>query len=121
MHPRKNSFGNDDNDSVSGSADITNKVDVVMTYKRDKDLLDDERLLTVSKNRLTGKLAVGGKAIHLYFDEASKRIGDDTPGFYSPLWMGRRCRGIHQYRAVRADGNSILNRFTIWQTNREGV
>lgn len=84
VHPRKNSFGNDDNDSVSGSADITNKVDVVMTYKRDKDLLDDERLLTVSKNRLTGKLAVGGKAIHLYFDEASKRIGDDTAVFTAP-------------------------------------
>lgn len=63
VHPRKNSFGNDDNDSVSGSADITNKVDVVMTYKRDKDLPENERLLTVSKNRLTGKLAVDGKAI----------------------------------------------------------
>lgn len=84
VHPRKNSFGNDDNDSVSGSADITNKVDVVMTYKRDKDLRDDERLLTISKNRLTGKLAVGGKAIHLYFDEASKRIGDDTAVFTAP-------------------------------------
>lgn len=75
---------NDDNDSVSGSADITNKVDVVMTYKRDKDLPENERLLTVSKNRLTGKLAVDGKAIHLYFDEASKRIGDDTAVFTVP-------------------------------------
>lgn len=84
VHPRKNSFGNDDNDSVSGSADITNKVDVVMTYKRDKDLPENERLLTVSKNRLTGKLAVGGKAIHLYFDETSKRIGDDTAVFTVP-------------------------------------
>lgn len=84
VHPRKNSFGNDDNDSVSGSADITNKVDVVMTYKRDKDLPENERLLTVSKNRLTGKLAVGGKAIHLYFDETSKRIGDDTAVFTAP-------------------------------------
>lgn len=84
VHPRKNSFGNDDNDSVSGSADITNKVDVVMTYKRDKNLPENERLLTVSKNRLTGKLAVGGKAIHLYFDETSKRIGDDTAVFTVP-------------------------------------
>ena len=84
VHPRKNSFGNDDNDSVSGSADITNKVDVVMTYKRDKDLPENERLLTVSKNRLTGKLAVGGKAIHLYFDEASKRICDNKASFTVP-------------------------------------
>ena len=84
VHPRKNSFGNDENDSVSGSADITNKVDVVMTYKRDKDLPENERLLSVSKNRLTGKLAVGGKAIHLYFDETSKRIGDDTAVFTAP-------------------------------------
>ena len=84
VHPRKNSFGNDDNDSVSGSADITNKVDVVMTYKRDKDLPENERLLAVSKNRLTGKLAVGEKAILLYFDEASKRICDDTASFTVP-------------------------------------
>lgn len=29
-----------------------------MTYKRDKKMPDTERLLTISKNRLTGKLAV---------------------------------------------------------------
>ena len=33
VHPRKNRFSTDDTDEVSGSADITNKVDVVMTYK----------------------------------------------------------------------------------------
>ena len=33
VHPRKNQFSTDDTDEVSGSADITNKVDVVMTYK----------------------------------------------------------------------------------------
>nr|WP_306770039.1 ATPase domain-containing protein [Blautia wexlerae] len=81
VHPRKNSSGADDNDSVSGSADITNKVDVVMTYKRDKDLPDDRRLLTVSKNRLTGKLATGEKAITLFYDETSKRISDNTRDF----------------------------------------
>ena len=84
VHPRKNSLGADDNDVVSGSSDITNKVDVVMTYKRDKTLPDDERLLTISKNRLTGKLAIGAKAIKLYFDEASKRISDDKDNFRKP-------------------------------------
>ena len=81
VHPRKNSFGADDNDSVSGSADITNKVDVVMTYKRGKDLPENERILAVSKNRLTGKLATGEKALTLYYDEASKRISDNTGDF----------------------------------------
>lgn len=84
VHPRKNSLGADDNDVVSGSSDITNKVDVVMTYKRDKTLPDDERLLTISKNRLTGKLAIGAKAIKLYFDEASKRISDNREDFRKP-------------------------------------
>lgn len=84
VHPRKNSLGADDNDVVSGSSDITNKVDVVMTYKRDKTLPDNERLLTISKNRLTGKLAIGAKAIKLYFDEASKRISDNRDNFRNP-------------------------------------
>lgn len=84
VHPRKNSFGTDDNDSVSGSADITNKVDVVMTYKRGKDLPEDQRLLTVSKNRLTGKLATGEKAISLYYDDTSKRISDTSKFFTVP-------------------------------------
>lgn len=81
-HPRKNTFGKDDTDEVAGSADITNKVDLVMTYKRGKDLPDDERTLSVSKNRLTGKLAVGGKEIPLYYDTVSKRISDETERFY---------------------------------------
>ena len=84
VHPRKNSSGADDNDSVSGSADITNKVDVVMTYKRDKDLPENQRLLTISKNRLTGKLATGEKALTLYYDETSKRISDTAASFTAP-------------------------------------
>ena len=79
-HPRKNGFGSDDNDEVSGSADITNLVDVVMTYKKDKDLQDDQRLLTVSKNRLTGK-TTGPKGITLFYDEISKRIIDSSGDF----------------------------------------
>ena len=76
VHPRKNSAGNlDENDEVSGSADITNRVDVVMTYKGDKELAEDERYLSISKNRLTGKLT-RDKGVELYYDEVSKRISD---------------------------------------------
>lgn len=72
-HPRKTKdvFQNDD---VSGSADITNKVDVVMSYDKVDDGTDDERKLRITKNRLTGKLG----ELTLYYSEDSKRIvGDD--------------------------------------------
>ena len=55
-----------------------------MTYKRGKDLPEDQRLLTVSKNRLTGKLATGEKAISLYYDDTSKRISDTLKLFTVP-------------------------------------
>ena len=84
VHPRKNQFSTDDTDEVSGSADITNKVDVVMTYKRGADLPNNERLLTISKNRLTGRIATGDKAIHLFYDDASKRISDNRDAFTQP-------------------------------------
>lgn len=72
-HPRKsnNEFKNDD---VSGSADITNKVDVVMAYSRAKEDEDYSGKLVISKNRLTGRLATGEKAIKLFYSEKSKRI-----------------------------------------------
>lgn len=72
-HPRKssNEFSNDD---VSGSSDITNKVDVVMAYQRIND--DDEynSKVIITKNRLFGKYAVGDKAIRLLYSEKTKRI-----------------------------------------------
>ena len=75
-HPRK-SRADFDNDDVSGSADITNRVDVVMSYDRDEKLADDIRVLKVTKNRLTGRL---GK-VELYYSENSKRISDDAADF----------------------------------------
>lgn len=85
VHPRKNRNGGDDTDEVSGSADITNKVDVVMTYKRGKNIADEERVLTVSKNRLTGRLALGERAIRFKYDDASKRIGESEIFFSVPF------------------------------------
>ncbi len=80
-HPRKNRYGGDDTDEVAGSSDITNKVDIVMTYKRRNDCPDNQRYLSVSKNRLTGRLALGDKEISLYYDDASKRISDRLSDF----------------------------------------
>ena len=72
-HPRKsnNDFTNDD---VSGSSDITNKVDVVMSYKRVDDESGSGGKLMITKNRLTGKLAIGDGAIPLLYSEKTKRI-----------------------------------------------
>lgn len=80
-HPRKNKFSSDDTDEISGSADITNKVDIVMTYKRFDGMGEDVRKLSISKNRLTGRLATGGKEIMLFYDPASKRISDVNSAF----------------------------------------
>lgn len=78
-HRRKGS-GDFDNDDVSGSGNITDAADIVMSYERNEaphgeqgDTSPGGRL-TVSKNRLSGKLAVGDHAINLYYDAASKRI-----------------------------------------------
>lgn len=72
-HPRKQSLDLT-NDDVSGSSDITNKVDIVMNYTTKKDLPPDQRLLTITKNRLTGKLTKQGEEIKLYYEGNSKRI-----------------------------------------------
>lgn len=73
-HPRKSNGLPFQNDDVSGSADITNRVDIVMSYDRPKDAPENERALQITKNRLTGKLATGDKAVKLFFDGESKRI-----------------------------------------------
>jgi len=78
-HPRKskNEFENDD---VSGSADITNRVDVVMSYDRTPEKEhpeDNQRTLKVTKNRTTGKL---GK-VEVFYSEESKRISDVQNSF----------------------------------------
>lgn len=70
-HPRK-SKTEFDNDDVSGSADITNRVDVVMSYDKDNQRGDDIRVLKVTKNRISGKL----DSYTMYYSDMSKRISD---------------------------------------------
>lgn len=73
-HPRKTN-GDFTNDDVSGSSDITNKVDVVMSYKRAaEEETDHESELSITKNRLFGKYASGKNAIKLHYSEKTKRV-----------------------------------------------
>lgn len=90
-HPRKstgNEFGNDD---VAGSSNITNLVDVVLKYSRPKKTGEEtancDRLLTIHKNRLTGRTSRDG--IRLYYQEGSKRISENPETFDWNLgWEG---------------------------------
>lgn len=72
-HPKK-SNSEFNNDTVSGSSDITNAVDVVMNYERCHDGGQVDSKITVTKNRLTGRLLTGDNAVKLAYSEASKRI-----------------------------------------------
>jgi twinkle protein len=76
-HPRKQPKGEDtafDNDDVSGSGDITNKVDIVMSYGRAKEDADHDSELVISKNRLAGTLRMGKNKIHLNYSAKTKRV-----------------------------------------------
>lgn len=72
-HPKK-SNADFDNDTVSGSSDITNAVSFVFNYERAKDGEDCDSRLMITKNRLNGKLLLGDNAIKLHYSEKSKRI-----------------------------------------------
>ena len=72
-HPRKSSV-EFDNDDVAGSADITNKADVVMSYQRIENDDTCDSTLSITKNRLFGRCAKGEKAIKLCYSEKTKRI-----------------------------------------------
>ena len=72
-HPKK-SNADFDNDTVSGSSDITNAVSFVFNYERAKEGEDYDSKLMVTKNRLNGKLLLGDNAIKLHYSEKSKRI-----------------------------------------------
>lgn len=82
-HPRKTK-DKLENDDVSGSGDITNRVDVVMAYSRNAEKLDGadtaecDSYLTVTKNRLTGRLILGKQAVRLYYSQKSKRITSES-------------------------------------------
>ena len=71
-HKRKNNFSTIETDEVSGAGDITNLATLVIGYGKDKELGNTYRRVTVSKNRLFGKVNTGGFLV--MYDEKSKRI-----------------------------------------------
>lgn len=82
-HPRKTQGEVSDNDMVSGSSDITNRVDVVLSYQKNPEEEGAGGRLLVLKNRMTGKLALKESAISVAYDERSKRIyqADGNPNY----------------------------------------
>lgn len=75
-HPKK-TIAAFDNDTVSGSSDITNAVSFVFNYQRADEGDECNSYLMVTKNRMNGKLMTGDNAIPLYYSEKSKRISAD--------------------------------------------
>lgn len=77
---KKKATGNDENDDVLGSSEITNLAGIIMSYGREKDIADDERVMKVTKNRVTGRCDFDG--VLCRYDDASKRIfqADDAYG-----------------------------------------
>ena len=72
-HPKKGEEFS--NDMVSGSADITNAVDVVMAYSRaGKDDIGFESKVIITKNRINGVCISADSPVKLHFSTQSKRI-----------------------------------------------
>lgn len=73
-HKRKDNGIASVNESVSGTADITNLTSIILSYERSRrdDIAPEERLIKISKNRLFGVIDIGG--VISKYDPASKRI-----------------------------------------------
>ncbi len=89
-HPKKTQ-GDFDNDTVSGSSDITNAVSFVFNYQRAKDGSEHDSELMITKNRLNGKILTGENSIKLYYSEKSKRVAtnpyeDREYSCFAPKW-----------------------------------
>lgn len=78
-HKRKNSAGADEMDDVLGSSDVVNLASVIISYGRDSQIKESQRILRLLKNRLLSKVNWNGWTMD--FDERSNRIygqGDDV-------------------------------------------
>ena len=77
-HPRKagkDESGDDfDNDVVSGSSNITDRVDIVLNYSRAKEGSGYDSRLQIGKSRLVGILKLGKDAIQLNYSNKTKRV-----------------------------------------------
>lgn len=85
-HQRKSISSSRTADDVSGSANITNLADVVMTFGKAKTKgASWPREINIQKNRLTGKV---GSPIPIYYDTASRRINDKPQFNWLFGWEG---------------------------------
>ena len=76
-HPRKSGKDSDkefDSDEIAGSADIANKVDIILNYSRPKKEEQYQRVLSLEKNRMYGITLKGNDAIHMYYNSKTRQI-----------------------------------------------
>lgn len=73
-HPKKTDGKVTDNDAVSGSSDITNRADIVLSYVKNSEGEASGGKVFIMKNRMTGKLALGDGAVAMEYEPSSKRI-----------------------------------------------
>lgn len=71
----------DENDDISGTADITNLAMLTLSYNRDPMIADNQRLLKLLKNRVFGRTCLDGLLMN--FDPRSRRTygEDDDPNY----------------------------------------
>lgn len=84
-HPRK---GNGtENDDISGSGDIANLASLVLRYQKyNKDT--DSSVLTITKNRVNGKIKVGAGGIKMEYYEASRRVLEECQlDSFGPMFL----------------------------------
>lgn len=98
-HPRKsgtqgkNSFRNDD---ISGSGDITNRVDVVMVCSRNQDNKNNwDNEIIVTKNRLTGRLIYPKNSVKLNYSPVSKRLM--MSGYAPKVYNWHNSQSVQEY------------------------
>lgn len=95
-HPRKTKDGSFANDDVAGSGDITNRVDVVLSYSRAPEGEEEyDSSLIVTKNRLTGRLTKRGKDIRLFYSKSTKRITSEGSGKRAYGWEKQTVTGFN--------------------------
>lgn len=86
-HKRKNNFTTDANDEISGSGDIANLATLTLAYDDAQDIEEDQRRLSVAKNRLFGKTKKGGWVLN--YDEKSKRIYETEKELHADFHWGQ--------------------------------